>query len=406
MTAPTGSTGFDLAAIRAETPNVERSAFLVSAGSSLPTQRTLEMVIQHLHRESTVGGYRAADDIVEQLAAGRAALAQLVGGAAHEVALATSDSAAWVKAWMGWVLGGNVAPGSVVAVDQLSYHTHYTALVQLQSVANYSIEVLPSLPDGTTDIAAVQLHDRISVISATMIATHSGNINPIGELGALARTAGIPMFVDGCQALGQLAVDVRSLGASLFTGTGRKWLRAPRGTGMLWVAEELIDRFQPPFIDGVSSTWSSATGITLHPGIGRFEEFEMSYASMLGLAAAAEQANAIGLPVIEHRVTQLADRLRGGLAAIPSVTVHDTSSYRCGIVTFSVGDLLPATVINQAASANVTINSSTANWAAIDMEAKQLSHICRASTHYFNTESEIDRLIDVVADLDATAVVR
>jgi cysteine desulfurase / selenocysteine lyase len=389
----------DVAACRAATPHVEDNAFLVSAGSSLPTQETLSAMLGHLQRESEVGGYRAADEAVETLQRGRAALAQLVGGQAHEVALATSDTAAWTKVWFGWVLGGNIAKNSTVLVDQLSYHTHYAAIRQSQAITPFTVAVLPALPDGTTDVDRMQIPLHTSVICTTMIATHSGNINPIAAVGKICKQVGVPMFVDGCQAVGQLHVGVRELGASVFTGTGRKWLRAPRGTGMLWVAEEIIDRITPPGIDGTNSSWSTDAGIGIFPGTKRFEEFEVSVASMVGLTAAADQALRLGMQAIELRITHLADRLRNGLAKIEQVTLHDTAAQRCGIVTFSVPGFTPAEVICRAAEDRITINSSTHNWAALDMEAKGLTQICRASPHYFNTEDEIDRLIDLVHEM-------
>jgi cysteine desulfurase / selenocysteine lyase len=393
------STLIDVTVARAGTPGISNTAFLTSAGSSLPTSVTLQTVIDHLHREATIGGYLAADEVAERLIQARSDLGVLVGGMTDEVCLASSDTAAWIKAWWGWVLGGNIPAGSTVLVDQLAYHSHHSALVQTQGLANYRIEVMPSLPDGTTDVASVTIGPDVAVLCVTMIGTHCGNVNPVAELGALATRAGVPMFVDGCQALGQLALDVRAMGASVFTGTGRKWLRGPRGTGMLWVAAKLIERFSPPGLDGTNSDWSVTGGVTVKPGISRFSEFETNVAAYLGLGAAAAQAVALGMPAVEARVTSLADQLRSSLRSIEGVTVHDTAIRRCGIVTFSVAGALPESVVSAGAAAQVAINTSSANWATLDMQAKGLQTVVRASPHYFNTESEIDRLVTVVSDL-------
>jgi cysteine desulfurase / selenocysteine lyase len=391
MTAP-----LDVLAARAQTPGCSGTAFLLSAGSSLPTQETLAAVTTHLNREAHIGGYGAADEVVDVLKQCRADLATIIGGQPHEIALATSDSAAWIKAWWGWIVGGNVPRGSTVLIDRLSYHSHYAALVQTQVLAGFEIEVMPSLPDGTVDVASTVIGAHVSVMCITMIGTHSGNVNPVGALGALAAGAGIPMFVDGCQAFGQLQVDVQDLGCQVFTGTGRKWLRAPRGTGILWVASELVDRFQPPGIDGTSTDWSATDGIKVHPGMGRFEEYEVSYASMVGMAAAASQAVALGMDAIEQRVLSLAGYLRAKLSLIPHVTLHDTAKQTCGIITFSVNGVAAGTVVDAAAAQQVSINASSATWATLDMHAKGLSQVVRASPHYFNTEDELDRLVSAV----------
>jgi len=389
----------DVQAARAATPGCGDRAFLLSAGSSLPTQDTLDRVVGHLRREAEVGGYAAADEIAGELRQGRADLAALVGGAPHEIALATSDTAAWIKAWWGWVAGGNVPAGSTVLVDRLIYHSHYAALVSTVPLAGFEIRLMPSLADGTIDLDAVDVGDEVSAICATMIGTHCGNVNPISELGALAGAAGIPMFLDACQAIGQMELDVAELGCDVLTATGRKFLRAPRGTGMLWVDSAIIDRFRPPGIDATSSGWTAAAGLDVHPGMARFEEYEMAYAAMVGLASAASQARALGMASIETRIRQLADDLRQGLEAVPAVSVTDRAECRSAIVTFQVDGVPPAEVVAAASREGIVINESTAVWSALDMDAKGLSYVVRASPHYFNTHDELDQLIGCVARL-------
>jgi selenocysteine lyase/cysteine desulfurase len=125
----------------------------------------------------------------------------------------------------------------------------------------------------------------------------------------------------------------------------------------------------------------------------------MNFAAMVGLAAAASQALTLGMAAIEARVMQLADDLRAALAAIPAVSVTDLAERRSAIVTFDVEGVAAADVVAAAASDAVVINEATAVWAAFDMDAKGLSHVVRASPHYFNTHDELDRLIGCVAGL-------
>jgi len=389
----------DVDAVRALTPGCGSGAFLLSAGSSLPSQQTLDAVIGHLRLEAEIGGYAAADRVTDVLEQGRVDLAALVGGDPDEIALVPSDSVGWVKAWWGWVVGGNVPAGSTVLVDRLCYHSHYAALEQTRGLANFSIDVMPSLADGTVDVDRVRVDEGVSVVCITMIGTHSGNVNPVAAVGRHAAAAGVPMFVDACQAVGQLALDVSDLGCHVLTGTGRKFLRGPRGSGMLWVSRTIVDRFTPPGIDATSTPWTADRGMRIASGVRRFEEYEVSYASMVGLAVAARQAIAIGPRSIEQRVVALGEQLRTTLSSIAGVEVRDTAARRCGIVTFTVRDVSPADVVAAASTAGVTINESTATWAALDMDAKQTPAVVRASPHYFNTTADIDRLADVVDGL-------
>lgn len=377
------------------------TAFLNSAGSSIPTAETLDAVIGHLRREAEVGGYLAADEVVPTLAQARVDLAALIGGEDSEIALAISDSAGWVKAWWGWVLGGNIPAGSVVLTDRLSYHSHDAALRQTQAFREFEVAIMPSLDDGTVDVAALAavIDERVAVLNVTMVGTHSGNVNPVDRIGAVARAAGVPMFVDGCQALGHLEVDVRALGCSVFTGTGRKWMRAPRGTAMLWVAAEIADRFEPPGVDSNTSTWSADRGLVLNPGMAKFEEFESSVAAQVGMAVAAKQALELGTATIEGQVVPRADRLRAELREIDGVTVHDNAERVCGIVTFSVHGSTPAEVVKVAADHGATINSTGASWATPDLQAKGLTQVVRVSPHTFNTDDEVHRVVEAVHSL-------
>lgn len=383
-------------AIRQSTPGCLRRAFLLSAGSSLPSTSTLDAVIGHLELEADIGGYAAADRAADTLRQGRADLATLIGGAPDDIALVPSDSAGWVRAWWGWVAGGNVAAGTTVLVDRLCYHSHYAAIDQTSRLADFSVRVMPALPDGTIDVDRLEVAGDVSAVCVTMIGTHSGNVNPVDVIGRAAAAAGVPMFLDACQALGQLELDVAELGCSVLTATGRKFLRGPRGSGVLWVSRSIVDRFDPPGIDATSTPWTTSNGLQTGTGIGRFEEYEVSYASMVGLAAAASEAVNLGVASIEQRVVALGETLRTKLAAIDGVVVRDTAARRCGIVTFTVDGSTPAEVVAAAERADVTINESTATWAALDMEAKRTPSVVRASPHYFNTVDDLERLVDVV----------
>ncbi len=299
MTTPTHDTAFDVDAARRATPGCADIAFLNNAGAALPTQRTLDAVFEHLQLESRIGGYAAADHVSETLTRARADLAQLVGGAAHEVAITGSDTASWTKAIWGWAVGGNIPANSTVYVDRLSYHSHYSALFQLQQLTPFTIDVLPANTDGTIDRSKLANLDtgNVSLVCATMIGTHCGNVADIAPIGEWCKSIGVPLFLDGCQALGHFPVDVRGLGCSVFTGTGRKWLRAPRGTGMLWVANELIERFSPPGTDATNTVWNTDGTMTITAKMGRFEEFETPVSSYVGLGSAARQALELGLDV-------------------------------------------------------------------------------------------------------------
>ncbi len=226
------------------------------------------------------------------------------------------------------------------------------------------------------------------LVTATHVGTHRGLVNPVAEVGRRTRAAGVPFFLDACQSAGQLTLDIPAIGCDAATGTGRKFLRGPRGTGWLYVAPEWSERMEPPGLDGASATWVDEERYVLTDRAGRFEQFETSYAARLGLGAAVEYALATGVALIAERIKLLADCLRSGLAETGAVT-HDGGAERSAIVTFTVPGRDPASVQQALAAAGINVSVTGAPWARLDMEQRGLASAVRASPHAYNSEAEI-----------------
>jgi selenocysteine lyase/cysteine desulfurase len=133
-------------------------------------------------------------------------------------------------------------------------------------------------------------------------------------------------------------------------------------------------------------------------GAKRFENYESYVAGRIGLAKAVEYAQAVGLKCIEERVTALADELRGRLAELPGVSIHDQGERRCGIVTFHVADEAPSVTAARLKEAKINVSVSVRRYAQLDFGARDLDAVTRASVHYYNTEEEVVRFVRAVAE--------
>lgn len=388
----------DVERLREDTPGCSQVTHLNNAGASLPPEPVLEAVIAHLRLEARMGGYEAADRAAEDLARLPRAAARLVGAEPDEVAFTSSATQAWQLAFWGLFLAGWFRPGDRILADRLSYVSCYLAFLQAARHGGVDVVVVPSEADGTLSLDALDdlLDERVRLVSLTHVGTHRGLVNPAAEVGRRTRDAGVPYFLDACQSVGQLSVDVGSLGCDVLAATGRKWLRAPRGTGFLYVRKELSDHFDPPGIDAHAASWVDARDYELFPGAARFEPFEVSYAGKIGLGVAIDYLLDIGVEAVAERVADLAESLREELGRRPGIRVHDGGTTRSGIVTFSVDGVPAGEIREHLAEHAVHVSVANAAAARLDMEAEGLDETVRASPHAFNTEAELQRLLDVL----------
>jgi cysteine desulfurase len=381
--------------VRADTPGARDTAFLDSAGSSLPPTPVLETVISHLRREAEVGGYRAAAERADDLAGLRTSLATLIGSG-DPGTIALTDSA--TRAWTQFFYGVPLRAGDKILIGQAEYASNAVALIQRARQVGAVIEAIPSDPLGRLDVRALEqrLDERVRLVSLVHVPTNGGLVNPVREVCELVHRGDGLVLLDACQSVGQLNVDVAALDVDALSATGRKWLRAPRGTGFLYVRPDLIRRIEPPAIDLHSAEWVSPGDYRLADDARRFELWEADVAGRLGLKAAADYLLELGVDQVEATVRAKADRLRAGLADLPGVTVTDLGTERCGIVTFTVPGRTPEQVRDALREQGVIVSVSYAFSTLLDMTSRGLDSVVRASPHYFVSDSQLATLLDAV----------
>jgi cysteine desulfurase / selenocysteine lyase len=380
----------DVRRLRAETPGCAEVVHFNNAGSALPPARVTDTVIGQLRAESLRGGYEAAAEAGERLEAVYRSFSCLLNASGDDIALTDNATRSWQAVFYALRLG----PGDKILTCRAEYASN--AIAYLHSGA--TVEVVDDDESGQLDVAdlARRIDGRVKLISISHVPTHGGLVNPAEEVGAIARRAGIPFLLDACQSAGQLELDVTRLRCDALSGTGRKYLRGPRGTGFLYVHPALRARLEPAMLDLRSAVWTSPEGYRVADSARRYEVWERDIAATLGLGAAVDYALEIGLPAIEERVKGLAGRLRAMLAGIGGVRVHDQGKRRCGIVTFSVDGLPSAEV--QARLARVKINTTVTSRtsAQYDFSNRELPESVRASVHYYNTDEELRLLVEQV----------
>jgi selenocysteine lyase/cysteine desulfurase len=383
--------------LRAQTPGCLHRIHLNNAGAALMSRSTLAAMTTHLQLEAEIGGYEAATQAQEQIDATYAALAQLVGGRSEEVALFDNSTHAWNAAFYSIPLG----PGDRILTGRDEYGSNVLAYLQAARRSGAEIVVVPNDGAGQIDLGALArlVDERTKLIGLTWVPTSGGLVNPAAAVGRIAREAGALYLLDATQAVGQFPVDVHEVGCDLLTGTGRKFLRGPRGTGFLWVRGAALERLDPFVVEIGSATWDGGRGFTWADGARRFGSWENSYVNVLGLGAAVRQALELGLDAIGERSRALGERLREDLGQIPGVTTHDLGTHRCAIVTAKIAGRSADDVAAALGRASINVSVTVAEDNPFDTEERGVHPLVRFSPHYYNAEAELDRAVAVVAEI-------
>lgn len=385
----------DLEAVRADTPGSHRGVFLDSAGASLSPVQVLDEVVGHLRREAEVGGYRAAAEREDDLAEGYTVLGRALGFEPDEVAFSDSATRAWLTVFDAIPLG----PGDRILATEVEYAGNAIPLLRRAEEAGATVEPVPSDATGEVDVSALRamLDDRVRLVSLVHVPTNGGLVNPAAAVIEAVRETDAIVLLDACQSAGQL--ELAHLDADIVTGTGRKWLRGPRGTGFLAVRRRIRDRLRPRQVDLQSGVWDAPDRFTLKTDAQVFELWESSVADRLGLITAVRYAMDLGMADIESAVRDRAEHLRQGLADLPRVEVHDLGTRRCGLVTFTVDGMESPDVRDRLREQNISVHITGASSTRYDMTRRGLDILVRASPHYFVTPAQLDETIAAIARL-------
>ena len=387
----------DIDSIRADTPACDTILHFNNAGSSLMPTPVYESVINHLKLENQIGGYEAQNQATPDLNAFYAEFASLLNASSNEIAFVENATRAWDMAFYGLPL----QQGDRILTHESEYSSNYLAMLQQAQRRGFHIDLIPSDEHGqiNVDAIAAMVTEKTRLIAITHIPTQGGLVNPAEKVGEIAKAHNLIYLLDACQSCGQLAMDVEKIHCDVLSGTGRKFLRGPRGTGFLYVRSSFLEQIDPPFVDLFSANWTEDNAFTLIPGARRFENWESYIAGRIGLMQAVRYASNIGLAWIEDRVTRLAANLRTELALCTDIQVHDLGSTKCGIVTFAHRTIEPTELASRLLDKGINISVSTLPSARLDLGKRKLTSLARASVHYFNTDNEIDRFVETVRSL-------
>ena len=295
----------------------------------------------------------------------------------------------------------HVHAGDEVVVSILEHHSNLLPWQMVCRQTGATLKFIDCEMDGRLDLNKVSeiITDKTKIVAVTHVSNVIGRVNPIREIADMAHRVGAVIVVDGAQSTPHIPVDVQALDADFVAFSGHK-LMGPMGIGVLYGREELLDKM-PPFLPGGEMIESvTRDGAVFAELPHKFEAGTVNAADAVGLHAAIDYVKSIGFTAMHQQEVALTRRAMDAIGEMPHVHVlgSEKPEEHCGIITFTVDDVHPHDISEILASDGVAIRAGHHCAQPLLAYLKHPS-TARASLAFYNTESEVDRLLDSISTL-------
>ncbi|HDL7978726.1 TPA: cysteine desulfurase SufS [Yersinia enterocolitica] len=388
--------------IRADFPQLSREvnaqplAYLDSAASAQKPQIVIDREL-NFYREGYAAVHRGIHTLSAEATAQMEAVRSQVAGFINTV---SAEEIVFVKGTTEAInLVANsygrhaLKAGDSIIITEMEHHANIVPWQMLAKDIGIEIRVWPLTATGELEPTALAgLMDNTSkLLAITQVSNVLGTVNPIKEIVAQAKAAGLVVLVDGAQAIMHQAVDVQDLGCDFYVFSGHK-LYGPSGIGILYGKSELLQQM-PPWEGGgaMIKTVSLTQGTTFADAPWRFEAGSPNTAGIMGLGAAISYVNGLGLEQIQQYEQSLMQYALEQLSQIKSLTLYGPTK-RAGVIAFNLGQHHAYDVGSFLDQYGIAIR--TGHHCAMPLMAfYQVPSMCRASLALYNTRGEVDRLV-------------
>ena len=369
-----------------------------NAGCSMHPMQVVESICNYLMEEALTGGYELAHQRASLLNDFYNLGAEMLHAAPNNIAFVSSATDGFAKAL-------SSIPWHTGDVILTTINDYVSSQIQFASLhKRFGVEVVraANTPQGDVDIDSIealikQYHPR--AISITHIPNNTGMIQPVEQIGDLCEKYDIWYFVDACQSAGQIPLDVTSIKCDFLSFSMRKFLRGPRGCGMLYVSDKALKAgLEPLFIDMRGADWTEANKYQPVPDAKRFEYVEQSYGIITGAIAAMRYYLNVGPDQIALYNAELCAYARQQLSAIPHIHLQDRGARLSAIISLT-SDRSDPMYFKEILNRNgINAGAASRKFALLDFDQKGVSGAVRISPHYYNTFEEVDKMIAVIKE--------
>lgn len=286
--------------------------------------------------------------------------------------------------------------GDEVIVSGMEHHSNIVPWQLAAQRAGATLRVIPFSDQGVLDLDAYRalFSPRTRIVACTHVSNTLGTVNPVAEIVAVAHDHGVPVLIDGAQAVAHMPVDVQQLGCDFYCFSGHK-MYAPMGVGVMYGREELLSQL-PPYQGGGEMIKDVTFERTTYNDLPfRFEAGTPSVGDVLGLGAAIDFMQRQGIDNIGRHEEQLLRYATDRLSALPGIRLFGTAPHKAGVISFLLGDAHPYDVGTLLDKLGVAVRTGHHCTQPI-MDRYGIPGTVRASLACYTTRDDIDALVDAL----------
>lgn len=392
---------FDLARVRAEFPVLSREvngqplAYLDSAASAQKPQAVIDAeshFYQHGYAAVHRGIHTLSAEATTEMENVRIQAARFLNAASPEEIVfvkGTTEAINLVASSWG---GSQLQAGDNIIITAMEHHANIVPWQMVAQRTGAEIRFIPLTDTGELDLSALPglIDSRTRMLALTQVSNVLGTVNPVKEIIAQAKAAGVATLVDGAQAIMHETIDVQDLGCDFYAFSGHK-IYGPSGIGILYGRKAMLDQM-PPWEGGGSmiANVSLTEGTTYNAAPWRFEAGSPNTGGIIGLGAALKWVTDLGLDVIQEREQSLMRYALDKLASVPDLVIYGPQQ-RAGVIAFNLGPHHAYDVGSFLDQYGIAIR--TGHHCAMPLMTHYgVPAMCRASFVLYNSEEEADRL--------------
>ena len=377
--------------------NGKRLVYLDSAATSQKPRQVISALKEfyekynaNVHR----GVYNLSEEATQRYEGARTKIASFIGARAEEIVFTKNCTEALNL--LAYSLGKELRGRDEILISQMEHHSNFVPWQQIALERGAKLKFVEITKEGKLNLASLkkQLSKKTKVVALTHVSNVLGTINPIKEIAEIDhKNSGAVLVIDGAQALGHMAVDIKKLGADFYAFSGHKML-GPLGIGCLYGKRELFQKMKPFLYGGKMIKEVSFVGTTFAEPPYKFEAGTQPIAEVVALGAAVDYLNEKGMGKIEESDRKLVSYALKELGKIPEIEIYGpkTAEERGAVIAFNIKGVHSHDVATILDSEGVAMRGGHHCCMPL-MSVLKIPGAARASFHIYNTKEDVDAFI-------------